>query len=134
MNTIEIQTFEEIHHVCLLYGLKKAFCRFPFLTDNVMASPPPLRRNPARAGVQLFLRRHPVNVLYYKAELRVVFDESKINLTDIQAFAKAVVDEYLAFRHPYLKGVWNGGMLQEEASGHLLAEFVTASPATDDRP
>lgn len=134
MNTIEIQTFEEIHHVCLMYGLKKTFCRFPFLTDNVMASPPPVRRNPARAGVPLFLRRHPVNVLYYKAGLRVVFDESKVNPTDIQAFAKAVVDEYLALRHPYLKGVWNGGMLQEEASDHILAEFVTASPATDDRP
>ena len=134
MNTIKIETFEEIHHVCLMYGLKNAYCRFPFLTDNTLASPPPVRRNPSRAGLPIFLKRNPVNVLYYDRDLRVVFDENRIASKEAEEFAKAIIDEYLTLRHPYMKAVWNGRSLLESASEHLLARIITSSPRTDDRP
>lgn len=134
MNTIELHTFEDIHHVCLMYGLKNAFCRFPFLADNVMTTPPPIRRNPERPGLPVFIKKRLVNVLYYKNEVRVIFDESRVNDGEIKTFAMAIINEYLALRHPYMKAAWDNGQLHEAASGHLLAKIVTVSPMTDGRP
>ena len=62
MERISIHTYEELHHVCLMYGLKNTYERFPFLARNVMATPPPVRRKPERTSPLLeeyLILRHP---------------------------------------------------------------------------
>ena len=133
MNIISINTFEDIHHVCLMYGLRNAFRRFPFLVDNVMAPPPPVRRNPERPRLLIGFRRNPVNIHYYRKGIQVLYDENRANENEVAAFAKAVVEEYLALRHPYMKTRWNSKRLEETASSHLIAEIIIPeSPAPDD--
>lgn len=133
MKLITIHTFEEIHHVCLMYGVKNAFGRFPFLAKNILATPPPIRRNPERSRMFLGFRQNPVNVQYYKADIFIIYNEDKADKDAIKAFSKAVVGEYLSFRHPYLKTVWNDVRLLETASGYPVAEIISESPMTDDR-
>ncbi len=132
MNRIRINTFEEIHHVCLMYGLKKAFSRFPFLATNIMATPPPVRRSPERSRPLLGFRRHPVWVQYFKKDLYVVYNEEKVVLKDVTAFAKALLEEYLAYRHPFMKVSWSDTCLSEAEAGHIIAEIIPESPETDD--
>lgn len=132
MNRIRINTFEEIHHVCLMYGLKKAFSRFPFLTANIMATPPPVRRKPECLRPLLGFRRHPIWVQYFKKDLYVVYNEEMVVLKDVTAFAKAVIEEYLAYRHPYMKTYWSENSLSETGSGHIIAEIIPESLKTDD--
>ena len=134
MNIITIKTFEEIHHVCLMYGLKNAFGRFPFLVKNVLATPPPVRRKPERSRPLLLFRHNPVNVQYYNKDIRISYDIEKAGTNEVMAFAKAVVEEYLILRHPYMKSDWNGERLSESASGHLIAEITSDCPETDDMP
>ena len=130
MKRIEIKTTEEIHHICLMNGLKSAFLRFPFLADNIMATPPPVRRKPEKTRPLLGFRRNPVNVQYYNKDILVLYDENKAAASEATVFAKAVMEEYLAFRHPYMKISWEGCRLKEEATGHLLAEVIPESPET----
>lgn len=131
MNIISIHTFEEIHHVCLMYGLKKAFCRFPFLVRNVMATPPPVRRRPDRSRPLLGLRHNPVNVQYYDKDIRILYEGAETR--EIVEFAKAVVEEYLLLRHPYMKTTWTEKKLTETASGHFIAEINPVCPETDGK-
>lgn len=134
MKRVAINTFEDIHHVCLMYGLKKAFLRFPFLTADIMATPPPVRRNPERPSLFLGFRRHPVNVQYYNKDIHIIYNEDKIVLQEAVTFAKAVIVEYLAYRHPYMKTVWTDGSLSEAASGHVVAQITPESPMTVGKP
>lgn len=134
MDKIAIHTFEEIHHVCLMYGLKKAFCRFPFLARNIMATPPPVRRSPERTRLLLGQKANPVNVQYYKSDILIVYNAEKAAVQEVLSFAKAVIEEYLLLRHPYMKTDWEGDILKESSSGHLIAEIAPLSPETDDRP
>ena len=133
MNRTVITTFEEIHHVCLMYGLKKAFARYPFLVNNIMATPPPVRRNPERTCSLFGFRHNPVNVQYFKKDIFILYDESRTSHDDIQAFAKALVEEYLSLRHPYMKTGWNGTRMEEAVSGHLIVEILFGFPVTDDK-
>lgn len=133
MNIISINTFEDIHHVCLMCGLRNAFRRFPFLVDNVMAPPPPVRRNPGRPRLLIGFRRNPVNIQYYRKCIQVLYDVNRTNTNEVAAFAKAVLEEYLSLRHPYMKTAWNSEKLEETASGHMIAEVIIAeNPAPDD--
>lgn len=132
MKIVSINTFEEIHHVCLMYGLKKAFGRFPFLVRNVMATPPPVRRRPDRSRPLFGFRHNPVNVQYYNKEIRILFEDA--GPKEITEFAKAVIEEYLKLRHPYMKTTWDGMKLKEAASDHLIAEINPEVPETDDMP
>lgn len=122
MMTITINTFEEIHHVCLMYGLKMAYQRFPFLADNIMATPPPFRRNPRSRSV--FIGRGPVCVQYFQKEMMVRYDEKRVTPEEISAFSKAIVEEYMRLRHPYMRRIWTDSRLTEQASGHLIAEII----------
>lgn len=131
MKRLAIQTFEEIHHVCLMYGLKRAFERFPFLAANIMATPPPIRRKPEKSAPLLWFRRNPVNVQYFKNDILVVYNAEKAGYEEVSAFARAVMDEYLTLRHPYMKIVWENNILKEAASGHVLAQINPEYPATD---
>lgn len=67
MTTIRIKTSDDIHHTCMMYGLKLAYRRHPQLARNLNATPPPFRRNPElpRSIMEEYLRiRHPF--LLYK--------------------------------------------------------------------
>ena len=55
-----------------MYGLKRAFERFPFLAANIMATPPPIRRKPEKSAPLLWFRRNPVNVQYLKGAKKVL--------------------------------------------------------------
>lgn len=117
--------------MCLICGLKKAYGRFPFMACNPMATPPPVRRKPERARPLLGWKRNPVNVQYYKNDILILYNAA---LSDVLVFAKAMIDEYLALRHPFMKTVWDDSMLKESVSGHVIAEISSALPATDDMP
>lgn len=123
MTNIQINAFEEIHHICLMYGLKMAYARFPFLVNNPVATPPPFRRNPKRPPLFMGTKINPVCVQYYGKDITILYNEAKVSEEEIVNFAKAVMEEYLHLRHPYMKRDWNGNSLTEPATGHLLAEI-----------
>lgn len=131
MKRILINTFEDIHHVCLMYGLKNAFRRFPFLVRNTMATPPPVRRNPKKSRPLLLQKLHPVNVQYYRNEIVVFYDSDKFGKDEIIAFSKAVIEEYLALRHPYMKIEWVEETLKGTASGDIPSTLLKYFPNTD---
>lgn len=122
MNTISIKTGEEIHHTCLMYGLNRAYARYPFLARNPLATPPPFRRSPERPALFIGCGMSPVCVQYYKTDMRVLYKKNKVTADEAAAFAKAIMEEYLALRHPFMKRKWEGGILMEETTGHTIAE------------
>lgn len=122
MNTISIKTGEEIHHTCLMYGLNRAYARYPFLARNPLATPPPFRRSPERPALFIGCGMSPVCVQYYKTDIRVLYKKNKVTADEAAAFAKAIMEEYLALRHPFMKRKWEGGILMEETTGHTIAE------------
>lgn len=122
MNTISINTGEEIHHTCLMYGLNRAYARYPLLARNPLATPPPFRRSPERPVLFIGCGMSPVCVQYYKTDIRVLYKKSKVTADEAAAFAKAIMEEYLALRHPFMKRKWESGKLMEETTGHIIAE------------
>lgn len=122
MKTISIKTFEEIHHTCLMFGLKQAYLRFPFLAGNILTTPPPIRRNPERkplvfgGGIL-----NPVTVQYFRKDITVLYNEAKASEQEATVFAKAVVEEYLRLRHPYMKYILDGNVFTETSTGHQIA-------------
>lgn len=125
MGTIKINTFEEVHHTCLMYGLKRAYGRYPFLVNNVMATPPPFRRSPELPELFIGGSINPVCVQYYKQAIVVMYKDDKVSSKEASQFSQAVVEEYLKLRHPYMKGVWCEQRLVEETTEHLIAEIVS---------
>lgn len=130
MERISIHTYEELHHVCLMYGLKNTYERFPSLARNVMATPPPVRRKPERTSPLLGWKRNPVNVQYYKNDILILYNTEPC---DVLAFAKALLEEYLILRHPYMKTSWEEMTLREKESGHVIADIITEFPETGDK-
>lgn len=130
MERISIHTYEELHHACLMYGLKNTYERFPFLARNVMATPPPVRRKPERTSPLLGWKRNPVNVQYYKNDILILYNTEPC---DVLAFAKALLEEYLILRHPYMKTSWEEMTLREKESGHVIADIITEFPETGDK-
>ena len=90
------------------------------------------RRSPERLRPLLGFRQYPVWVQYYKGDLYIIYNEDKVIQKDVAAFAKAVIKEYLAYRHPYMKISWSDNSLSETTSGHIIADIITESPGTDD--
>lgn len=131
MKNISINTFEDIHHLCLMYGLKQAYLRFPFLARNIMVTPPPFRRNPKRPLAFIGGKFNPVCVQYYGKDIRVIYDEARVSDGDIYAFSQAIVEEYLRLRHPYMKYTFGEDSFAEQASGHVIARILRDVPATD---
>ena len=132
MKRLSIHTFEEVHHVCLMYGLKLAYEKFPFLAKNSMATPPPVRRKPERTKPLIGFKNNPAYVQYFKNDIYIVYDAEKAGEPEASAFAKAVIEEYLGFRHPYMKTTWDGDILKESSSGHIIAEITPELSATGD--
>lgn len=120
--TITINTFEDIHHLCLMFGLKSTYLKYPFLANNPLAAVPPIHRNPERTGI--FGRNKPLKVLYYKKSITIVYDEQKHEAEVMKAFARTLVNEYLALRHPYMKREWDGERLVEPDTVSTIAEII----------
>ena len=127
--------FEEpFHHACLMYGLKQTYGRMPFLNKKVVeirgkrimldnpVAPPPMMNNPKRrVGVRV--TRNMVEVSYWKNILSIGYSEDMCSREDITAFVNNLIEDYLHFRHPFMKIAIKDGRCHELSSGHLIAEI-----------
>ena len=128
--------FEEpLHHVCLMHGLKQTYSRMPFMNkrvleirgrvmtiDNVVA-PPPMMNNPSR---RTYMRgtSNMVWVSYWKNKLSVEYREDMCSCEDITAFVNTLIEDYLHFRHPFMKITIKDGRCYEQYSGYIIAEII----------
>ena len=128
--------FEEpLHHVCLMHGLKHSFGRMPFLNKKVLevrgkrividnpVAPPPMMSNPNRK-VRMRMTRNMVDVSYWKNKLSIEYREDMCSHEDITAFVNNLIEDYLHFRHPFMKTAIKDGRCHELTSGHLIAEII----------
>ena len=128
--------FEEpLHHVCLMHGLKQTYGRMPFLNkrvleirgrvmtiDNIVA-PPPMMNNPSRR-TSIRGTRNMVGVSYWKNKLSIEYMEDMCGQEDITAFVNNLNEDYLHFRHPFMKIVIEDGRCHEQSSYHLIAKIL----------
>ena len=132
----ETVIFEEpLHHVCLLSGLKQTYDRMPYLNKRVLevrgkvmtidniVPPPPMMNNPSRrtgtSGT-----RNMVGVSYWKNKLSIEYREDMCSCEDITAFVNSLIEDYMHFRHPFMKTAIKDGRCHEPSSGHLIAEII----------
>ena len=134
MKTVTVIFEEPLHHVCLMYGLKQTYGRMPFLNkrvlevigkvmtiDNIVA-PPPMMNNPSRRKC-IRGPRNMVGVSYWKNKLSIEYGEDMCSTEDITAFVNNLIEDYMHFRHPFMKLIFKNGKCHEESSGHLIAEI-----------
>ena len=126
---------EHLHHVCMMHGLKQTYDRMPFLNKRVLevrgkvmtidnvVSPPPLINYP---GKRTSMRepRNMVVVSYWKNKITVEYKENMCSSEDITAFINNLIEDYLHFRHPFMKTVIKDSCCYEHSSGHLIAEII----------
>lgn len=114
MREVRVIFNEPLHHVCLMYGLRQTYGRMPFMNKKVIevggktilmdniATPPPTMKNPDRA-VRGRKMRNIVEVSYFKERLAVTYQDELCSEQEAMAFAEALIQDYLHFRHPFLK-------------------------------
>ena len=135
MKTVTVIFEESLHHVCLMHGLKQTYGRMPFLNkkvleisgrqmavDNVVA-PPPMMNNLKRRTCMKAMR-NMVGVSYWKDKLSIEYRDDMCSCEDITAFVQYLIEDYLHFRHPFMKITIKDGRCQEQVSGHLVAEIL----------
>ena len=135
MKTVTVIFEEPLHHVCLMYGLKQTFGRMPFLNKRVMeirgrvmtidniVAPPPMMNNPSRRA-NMRSSRNMVGVSYWKNKLSIEYWEDMCSSEDITTFVQYLIEDYLYFRHPFMKIEIQDGRCKEISAGHLIAEIV----------
>ena len=135
MKTVTVIFEEPLHHVCLMYGLKQSFGRMPFLNKRVFevrgknvvidnpVAPPPMPNNPSRS-TSMRGTRNMVGVSYWKNILSIEYREDLCSTEDITAFVNNLIEDYLHFRHPFMKISIKDGRCHELSSGHLIAEII----------
>ena len=135
MKTVTVIFEEPLHHVCLMYGLKQTFGRMPFLNKRVMeirgrvmtidniVAPPPMMNNPSRRK-SIRGTRNMVGVSYWKNKLSIEYMEDMCSREDITAFVNNLIEDYLPFRHPFMKIVIEDGRCHEQSSDHLIAKIL----------
>ena len=134
MKTVTVIFEEPLHHICLMHGLKQTYDRMPFLNkrvlevrgrvmtiDNIVA-PPPMMSNPSRRK-SIRGTMNMVGVSYWKNKLSIEYKEDMCSQKDITAFVNILIEDYLHFRHPFMKLIFQDGKCHEESSGHLIAEI-----------
>ena len=135
MKTVTVIFEEPLHHVCLMHGLKQTYDRMPFLNkkvlevqgkivtiDNVIA-PPPMMKNPdRRTGMRRM--KDMIGVSYWKNKLSIEYREDMCSCEDIIAFVNSLIEDYLHFRHPFMKITIKDDKCHEQTSGHLLAKIM----------
>ena len=134
MKTVTVIFDEPLHHVCLMHGLKQTYGRMPFLNKRVLeirgkyvvidnpTAPPPMMKNPSRRTSSKGTR-NMVGVSYWKNKLSIEYREDMCRCEDITAFGNNLIDDYLSFRHPFMKSEIKDGRCHEMSSGHLIAEI-----------
>ena len=135
MKTVTVIFEEPLHHVCLMHGLKQTYGRMPFLNKRVLevrgkvmtidniAPPPPMMKNPSkRTGIRG--TRNMVGVSYWKNKLSIEYREDMCNCEDITAFVNSLIEDYMHFRHPFMKTVTEDTVVLEIASRHRIAQIM----------
>ena len=135
MKTVTVIFEEPLHHVCLMHGLKQTYGRMPFLNKRVLevrgkvmtidniAPPPPMMKNPSRrTGIRG--TRNMVGVSYWKNKLSIEYREDMCSCEDITAFVNSLIEDYMHFRHPFMKITIKDDKCHEQTSGHLLAKIM----------
>ena len=134
MKTVTVIFEEPLHHVCLMHGLKQTYGRMPFLNKRVLevrgkvmtidniVPPPPMMNNPGRrTGIRG--TRNMVGVSYWKNKLSIEYREDMCSQEDITAFVNNLIEDYLHFRHPFMKTVTEESEVLEAGSRHKIAEI-----------
>ena len=135
MKTVTVIFGEPLHHVCLMHGLKQTYDRMPFLNkrllevrgkvvtiDNI-APPPPMMKNPSRRTA-IRGTRNMVGVSYWKNKLSIEYREDMCSCEDITAFVNSLIEDYVHFRHPFMKTVTEDTVVLEIASRHRIAQIM----------
>ena len=135
MKTVTVVFDEPLHHVCLMHGLKQTYARMPFLNkkvlevqgkivtiDNVIA-PPPMMKNPDRR-TSIRRMKDMIGVSYWKDKLSIEYREDMCSSEDITTFVQYLIEDYLHFRHPFMKITIKDDKCHEQISGHLLAKIM----------
>ena len=135
MKTVTVVFDEPLHHVCLMHGLKQTYGRMPFLNkkvlevqgkivtiDNVIA-PPPMMKNPDRRTIMRRMK-DMIGVSYWKDKLSIEYREDMCSSEDITTFVQYLIEDYLYFRHPFMKITIKDDKCHEQISGHLLAKIM----------
>ena len=135
MKTVTVIFEEPLHHVCLMSGLKQTYDRMPSLNKRVhevrgkvmtidnIVPPPPMMNNPGRrTGIRG--TRNMVGVSYWKNILSIEYREDMCNCEDITAFVNSLIEDYMHFRHPFMKITIKDGKCHEQISGHLIAKIM----------
>ena len=135
MKTVTVIFEEPLHHVCLMHGLKQTYDRMPFLNkkvfevqekivtiDNVIA-PPPMMKNPDRR-TSMRRMKDMIGVLYWKDKLSIEYREDMCSSEDITTFVQYLIENYMLFRHPFIKITIKDDKCHEQTSGHLLAKIM----------
>ena len=135
MSTITVIFEEPLHHVCLMYGLKQTFGRMPFLNKRVLevrgkrvlldnpVAPPPRGKNPSRRiGIRWAMNM--VGVSYWKNNLSIEYRDELCSRADITAFVNQLIEDYLHFRHPFMKTSIENGEMLEIGSNNRIAQII----------
>ena len=135
MKTVTVIFEEPLHHICLMHGLKQTYGRMPFLNkkvfevrgkivtiDNVIA-PPPMMINPDRR-TSIRRMKDMVGVSYWKGRLSIEYREDLCSSEDITTFVQYLIEDYLLFRHPFMKITIKDDKCYEQTSGHLIAKII----------
>ncbi len=135
MRTVTVIFEEPLHHICLMHGLKQTYGRMPFLNkkvfevrgkivtiDNVIA-PPPIMINPDRR-TSIRRMKDMVGVSYWKDKLSIEYREDLCSSEDITTFVQYLIEDYLLFRHPFMKITIKDDKCYEQTSGHLIAKII----------
>ena len=135
MKTVTVIFEEPLHHICLMHGLKQTYGRMPFLNkkvfevrgkivtiDNVIA-PPPMMINPDRR-TSIRRMKDMVGVSYWKDRLSIEYREDLCSSEDITTFVQYLIEDYLLFRHPFMKITIKDDKCYEQTSGHLIAKII----------
>lgn len=135
MSTITVIFAEPLHHVCLMYGLKQTFGRMPFLNKRVLevrgkrvlldnpVAPPPMLKNPSRRiGIRWAMNM--VGVSYWKNNLSIEYRDELCSRADITAFVNQLIEDYLHFRHPFMKTSIENGEMLEIGSNNRIAQII----------
>ena len=135
MKTVTVIFEEPLHHVCLMHGLKQTYDRMPFLNkrllevrgkvmtiDNIVP-PPPMMNNPSRRTA-IRGTRNMVGVSYWKNKLSIEYREDMCRCEDITAFVNSLIEDYMHFRHPFMKTVTEDTVVLEIASRHRIAQIM----------
>lgn len=114
MGSVDILFSELPHHTCLMYGLRQTFEALPHLNkrvvevgdrsilmDNTIAPPPALCNPKHRRSNKI--SRSIVIVSYWRNRLTVEYNDTICTPDDIEHFSKTLVQNYLYFRHRYIK-------------------------------